>query len=58
MFSQVSLILYKGRGKVYTPQADTTPRADSPQADTPLPETATAAAGTHPTGMRSCLKLV
>ena len=41
------------------PQADTPP-ADTPQADLspdrhPPPPTATAADGTHPTGMLSCL---
>ena len=57
------------RGEVYTPQADTPlgrppqgkhPKADTPWADTPgadtslLPEMATTADGTHPTGMHSC----
>ena len=36
------------------PWADT-PLAEIPQADTPPQQTATAADGTHPTGMYSCL---
>ena len=49
-------------GEVYTPWADN-PGADTPWADTPgadthgadtPPETATAADGTHPTGMNPC----
>ena len=39
------------------PWADT-PEQMSPQADTPLPEMATAADGTHPTGMHSCFAIV
>ena len=40
----------------HTPRPDTRPPGQTPpQADTPLPETATEAGGTHPTGMHSCL---
>ena len=69
MFSRASVILSTG----VSPQADTpwadTPRADTlpwadtllgrrPQADTPSPQQmATAADGTHSTGMHSCLEL-
>ena len=49
-------ILFTG-GVADTPKADTSPRADTPLPsacwDTP-PSTATAADGTHPTGMHSC----
>ena len=37
----------------YTP-----PRADPPWSDPPPQQTATAADGTHPTGMHSCINLV
>ena len=37
------------------PPKQTPPRQTSPWADTPLRQTATAAGGTHPTGMHSCL---
>ena len=46
-----------------TPSGQTPPRQTPPWADTPpgrhsLPETATAADGTHPTGMLSCRYII
>ena len=53
MFLHVSVILFTlGSGRQTPPPADKHPR----QADTPSPWTATAADGTHPTGMHSCKK--
>ena len=68
MFSQASVILFTGGRGVSQhalgqtpPLADNSPLADTTQADTrPLgrhPQTASAAHGTHPTGMHSCLSL-
>ena len=64
MFSQASVILFTERGwQTPPPRADTplavTPLTDTPLADTPAPtpEMATAADGTHPTGMHSCFNL-
>ena len=64
MFSQASVILFTGRrGVAETPRADTPPRPvhawiNTPPAQCMLgytpPPTATAADGTHPTGMHSC----
>ena len=67
MFSQAFVILFMGGGEVYTPpgQADTAPSAKQAtpppgpgrHPTAPLPrQTATAADGTHPTGMHSCLE--
>ena len=50
MFPQVSVC---PRGWC-TPPYGQTPQADTPWADTPLNQMATAADGTHPTGMHSC----
>ena len=66
MFSQASVCPRAGEG-VHPPRQTapgqtplgTPPRADTPQADTDTPpEMATAAGGTHPTGMHSCFDLV
>ena len=38
-----------------TPPKQTPPRADTPPEQTLLPDMATAADGTHPTGMHSCI---
>ena len=46
MFSQACVKNYVHRG--------VHPRADTPRWADPHPETATAADGTHPTGMHSC----
>ena len=55
MCSQVSVC---PRGRRTPPWQAVTPWADTPQADTrPQPEMATAADGTHPTGMYSCFKM-
>ena len=40
------------------PARQTTPKADTPQVDNTPSETATAADGTHPTGMHSCYHLL
>ena len=56
MLSQVS-VCPQGRG-VHPPVVETPGQADTPlhgQADAPPRQTATAADGTHPTGMHSCL---
>ena len=54
MFLHVSVILSTGGGVWQPPSRQTPFRADpSPQPDTP-PEMATAADGTHPTGIHSC----
>ena len=52
MFSQASVILSTG-GRCTPPKADTPPWLTS-SGQTPPPQTATAADGTHPTGMHSC----
>ena len=68
MFSQVSIILFsRGSGVAETPLADPprqtplgrySPRQTPPhQADASPPGMATAADGTHPTGMHSCLDI-
>ena len=55
MFSQVCQEFYP-RGGVHSPWADTPPRADTPLLGRHPPrQTATAADGTYPTGMHSCL---
>ena len=55
MFSQACVKNSVHMGEVYTPGQTPPPRADNPwQADTPSPKMATAADGTHPTGMHSC----
>ena len=51
MFLHVSVILFTGGWP-----ADTAPPFR--QADTPSPRAATAANGTHPTGMHSCFALI
>ena len=52
MFLHLSVILRTGGGGVWQPP----PRGKTPPGQTPPPpqETATAADGTHPTGMHSC----
>ena len=57
---RLSVILFTGGVSERHPRADT-PWVDTAQADTapgrhPPPPTATAADGTHPTGMHSCLQ--
>ena len=60
MFLHLSVILstggVSGRPPGQTPPWTDIPRVDSPQADIPR-QTATAADGTHPTGMHSCMTL-
>ena len=53
MFLHLSVILFKGGG-AHTLLGRHPPGQTHTLGDTPPPETATAAKGTHPTGMHSC----